>query len=85
MENDSKLLQTLIQENTELAHLVNEHRMLDQRIAKIEKRHNLNTKDDLTRRALKKQKLCDRDRIATILSDYRKKIYDQAQHSSKAG
>ncbi len=78
MGNGDKFLEKLIKENEELAQLVKEHRSLDQKIAKIEKRNNLTMTDEMARRSLKKKKLSDRDRIAAILSDYRKKIFDQA-------
>ncbi len=85
MATDDKLLQTLITEDSELARLVSDHRKLDQEIAKIERRRFLTDNENLARRLLKKRKLGDRDRIEAILADYKRKVYDRALDSSKAG
>jgi uncharacterized protein YdcH (DUF465 family) len=72
MISDEKLLEILVQQDSELAKYVEEHRALDQKIADLARQRSLNPGEQLEYQRLKKEKLAGRDKIARILDDYRK-------------
>ena len=72
MISDEKLLEILIEQDTELAKCVGEHRALDLKISELAKQRSLNPSEQVEYQRLKKEKLAGRDKIAKILDDYRK-------------
>ncbi|MBU2548947.1 MAG: DUF465 domain-containing protein [Proteobacteria bacterium] len=71
-KRDEELIEQLVGENEELATLVKEHAGFEQQLESFNRRHYLTTDEALEKKRLQKLKLAGRDRIETILAEYRK-------------
>lgn len=71
-KHDIEMIERLLPENEELANLWREHQQLDQQLDSMGQRPYLSPQDEQELKKLKKVKLAGRDRIETILADYRR-------------
>jgi uncharacterized protein YdcH (DUF465 family) len=70
-EQDLRLIEELAPRNEELARLWDEHLGIEKTLAELDKRLYLSGEEQVERKRLQKQKLAGRDRIETILADFR--------------
>ena len=68
---DIELIEKLLPENEELASLWREHQQLDMQLDAMGQRTYLSPQDEQEVKKLKKVKLAGRDRIESILANYR--------------
>jgi len=70
--NDQEVLEILRKENNEFRHLEEEHRTLDARLTELENKHFLTPDDEIEIKAIKKQKLIRKDRMAEMIREFKK-------------
>lgn len=70
-KQDIELIEELLSENEDLASLWREHQQLDMQLDAMGQRSYLSPQDEQELKKLKKVKLAGRDRIETILANYR--------------
>lgn len=70
-QRDLELIETLVEEDPELANLWKEHRGLETQIQTMDDRVYLSAEEQMERKRLQKLKLAGRDRIEAILADHR--------------
>ncbi len=71
---DQSIIETLVKEDDEFKKLVDEHRELDRKIQELDTRVYLLPEEEVERKKLSKIKLFKKDKIAKIVSDYKKKL-----------
>ena len=71
--HDKELIDRLVPEDDELKQLVDEHRDFERQLDEFTKRPYLTTEEEMERKRLQKMKLAGKDKIATKLTEYRKK------------
>ncbi len=71
---DQSIIETLVKEDDEFKKLVDEHRELDRKIQELDTRVYLLPDEEVERKKLSKIKLFKKDKIAKIVSDYKKKL-----------
>lgn len=69
---DEELIAQLALENEELKELVEKHQAFENRLEEFNKRPYLTTEEQVEKKNIQKQKLAGKDRIVTILAEYRK-------------
>jgi uncharacterized protein YdcH (DUF465 family) len=69
-EFDQSIVQELLQENEDFQHLYKRHHELKEKVHKAEL--GILPLDDFTLGSMKKQKLAAKDRMAVMISDYRR-------------
>lgn len=69
---DEKLIEILISEDEELRKHVEDHRNLDTKIRELSKRRYLSPQEETERKILQKKKLVGKDKIQSILCQYKK-------------
>ncbi len=70
--NKEEVVEILRKENDEFRQLEEEHRSLEERLAELENKHFLTTEDEVEVKAIKKQKLIKKDRMAELIREFRK-------------
>lgn len=70
-ERDRELLLAILDQNEELARLWHEHQLLEKQLDEMGQRLYLSSEEQMERKRLQKLKLAGRDRIETILAEYR--------------
>jgi uncharacterized protein len=68
---EERLLEALVGEDAELAHIVHEHQQLDKELNKLQKRRYLTPNEEVEKKDLQVRKLARKDRIQRILTQYR--------------
>jgi uncharacterized protein YdcH (DUF465 family) len=71
---DETIIEKLTREDEEFKQLVLEHRELDKEIQELDTRVYLLPEEEVKRKKLSKIKLSKKDKIAKIVSDYKKKL-----------
>jgi uncharacterized protein YdcH (DUF465 family) len=71
---DENIIEILTKEDDEFKRLVDEHRDLDRKIQELDTRIYLLPEEEVERKKLSKIKLSKKDKIAKIVSDYKKKL-----------
>ncbi|NIS74569.1 MAG: DUF465 domain-containing protein [Deltaproteobacteria bacterium] len=71
---DENIIEKLTREDEEFKKLVLEHRELDKEIQELDTRVYLLPEEEVKRKKLSKIKLSKKDKIAKIVSDYKKKL-----------
>jgi hypothetical protein len=71
---DDEIIERLVKEDEEFKQLVEEHRELDRKIQELDSKPYLIPAEKVERKRLSKLKLAKKDKIAKIVSEYRKKI-----------
>jgi uncharacterized protein YdcH (DUF465 family) len=71
---DENIIEILAKENDEFKRLVDEHRELDRKVQELDTRIYLLPEEEVERKKLSKIKLSKKDKIAKIVSDYKKKL-----------
>jgi len=71
---DESIIEKLTREDEEFKKLVLEHRELDKEIQELDTRVYLLPAEEVKRKKLSKIKLSKKDKIAKIVSDYKKKL-----------
>jgi uncharacterized protein YdcH (DUF465 family) len=74
MVKDESIIEKLTNEDEEFKKLVLEHRELDKEIQELDTRVYLLPEEEVKRKKLSKIKLSKKDKIAKIVSDYKKKL-----------
>ena len=69
-EHDESLVQVLLKESEEFSYLYNKHQELKARVRKVET--GVVPMDDVALGAMKKEKLLAKDKMASIIDDYRR-------------
>lgn len=69
-END--VVEILKKENEEFRKLTEEHRNLDLLLSEIDSKRYLTPEEEIERKNIQKQKLFKKDRMATLVREYRK-------------
>ncbi len=70
--NDQEVLEILRKESNEFRHLEEEHRTLDAKLSELENKSFPTPADELEIKAVKKQKLIRKDRMAEMIRDFKK-------------
>lgn len=71
---DQSIIETLVRKDDEFKKLVDEHRELDRKIQELDTRVYLLPEEEVERKKLSKIKLSKKDKIAKIVSEYKKKL-----------
>ncbi|HEC97463.1 MAG TPA: DUF465 domain-containing protein [Nitrospirae bacterium] len=71
-DNDQEVLEMLRKESNEFRHLEEEHRTLDVRLSALENKNFQTPEDELEIKAVKKQKLIRKDRMAEMIREFEK-------------
>ncbi|MBI5196852.1 MAG: DUF465 domain-containing protein [Nitrospirae bacterium] len=71
---DGEIEEILQKENEEYKKLEEEHKVLKQRLAEIDKIKYLTPEDEIERKKIQKKKLAQKDRMAEIIREYKKKV-----------
>lgn len=71
---DENIIEMLASEDEDFKQLVLEHRELDRKIQELDTRVYLLPEEKVERKKLSKIKLSKKDRIAKIVSEYKKKL-----------
>lgn len=69
---DIEIAEMLKKENEEYKKLDEEHKILEQRLAEINKNMYLTSEDEIEKKKIQKQKLAKKDRMAELIREYRK-------------
>ncbi|GBE36589.1 hypothetical protein BMS3Bbin07_00737 [bacterium BMS3Bbin07] len=70
--NNQEVLEILRKESNEFRHLEEEHRTLDAKLSALEGKNFLTAEDELEIKAMKKQKLIRKDRMAEMIREFKK-------------
>jgi uncharacterized protein YdcH (DUF465 family) len=70
--NEIEVVRVLKRENAEFRKVEEEHRILDEKIAEIDRKLYLTTEEEIEKKKLQKQKLVKKDRIAELIREYKK-------------
>jgi uncharacterized protein YdcH (DUF465 family) len=73
MARDEEIIEILVSEDEDFKALVDNHRELDKSIQQLDSKIYLLPQEKMERKNLSKMKLAKKDRIAKVISDYRKK------------
>ncbi len=73
MARDEEIIEILVSEDEDFKALVDNHRELDKSIQQLDSKVYLLPEEKMERKNLSKMKLAKKDRIAKVISDYRKK------------
>ncbi len=71
---DSEIAEILRKENDEFKRLEEEHRELEETLARIDKKKFLTADEEIERKKIQKQKLRNKDLMAILIRQYRQKI-----------
>ncbi|NIO17775.1 MAG: DUF465 domain-containing protein [Deltaproteobacteria bacterium] len=71
---DQSIIEILARKDGDFKKLVDEHRELDRKIQELDTRVYLLPEEEVERKKLSKIKLSKKDKIAKIVSDYKKKL-----------
>ncbi|MBI4709964.1 MAG: DUF465 domain-containing protein [Nitrospirae bacterium] len=71
---DSEIEEILQKENEEYKKLNEEHKVFKQRLTEIDKIKYLTPEDEIERKKIQKKKLAQKDRMAEIIREYKKKV-----------
>jgi uncharacterized protein YdcH (DUF465 family) len=69
--NEEEIAKILDSENEEFRRLREEHRALDEQLAKLDDRVYLTAEEELERKKIQKLKLAKKDRMAELIREYR--------------
>ena len=70
-KQDHELISQLIQTDEELKGLVEQHQVFEEQLEEFNRRPYLTTEETMEKKKLQKQKLAGKDRIESILAQYR--------------
>lgn len=71
---DNEIEEILQKENEEYKKLNVEHKVFKQRLTEIDKIKYLTPEDEIERKKIQKKKLAQKDRMAEIVREYKKKV-----------
>lgn len=69
---DNEVIERLKKENDEFKKVEEEHRLLDEQIAAIDRKLYLTTDEEMEKRKLQKIKLIKKDRMSEFIRDYKR-------------
>ncbi|MDQ7787648.1 MAG: DUF465 domain-containing protein [Thermodesulfovibrionales bacterium] len=69
---ENEIVETLKKENEEFRKLSEEHRNLDTQLAEMDTKRYLSPEEELERKRIQKLKLSRKDRMAELVSEYKK-------------
>ncbi|MEW6409312.1 MAG: DUF465 domain-containing protein [Nitrospirota bacterium] len=73
--SDSEVIDILRKESEEYRRLEEEHKNLEEMLSEIDKRKFLSTEEEIERKRIQKQKLLKKDRMAEIIRDYKRQMF----------
>lgn len=71
---EQEIIEKLRKENEEFKQLSNEHQHFENILSEIDKKRYLTTEEEIERKKVQKQKLWGKDRMATIIRDYKRNL-----------
>ena len=72
MMTDNEVIERLKKENDDFRKVEEEHRMLDEKIAEMDRKRYLTTEEEMEKRKLQKIKLAKKDRMSEFIREYKK-------------
>ena len=69
---EEEIVEVLKKENSEFKKLTEEHRDLEELLAKIDSKRFLTPEEELERKKIQKQKLLKKDKMAALIRGYKK-------------
>ncbi|NWF51727.1 MAG: DUF465 domain-containing protein [Nitrospirae bacterium] len=69
---EEEIAELLKKENEEFKKLTEEHRTLEELLAKIDSKRYLTPEEELERKKIQKQKLLKKDRMAALVREYKR-------------
>lgn len=69
---EEEIAELLKKENEEFRKLTEEHRTLEELLAKIDSKRYLSPEEEIERKKIQKQKLLKKDRMAALVREYKK-------------
>lgn len=69
---EEEIVEVLKKDNAEFRKLTEEHKNLEELLAKIDSKRFLTPEEELERKKIQKQKLLKKDRMAALIRDYKK-------------
>jgi uncharacterized protein YdcH (DUF465 family) len=69
---ENEIIELLKKENEEFRKLSEEHRILDMLLSEMDNRRYLTPDEEIERKKMQKQKLLKKDRMATLVREYKK-------------
>lgn len=73
---EKEIAELLKKENEEFKKLTEEHRTLEELLAKIDNKRYLTPEEEFERKKIQKQKLLKKDRMAALVREYKKAHYN---------
>lgn len=71
---ETEIIEALREKNEEYRKLYEEHKKLEEALGEIDKSKYITAEEGLKRKAIQKQKLLKKDRMAEIIREYKKSI-----------
>ncbi len=69
---EEEIAELLKKENEEFRKLIEEHRTLEELLAKIDSKRYLTPEEEIERKKIQKQKLLKKDRMAELVREYKR-------------
>jgi uncharacterized protein YdcH (DUF465 family) len=73
---EEEITERLKKENEEFKKLTEEHKSLEELLAKIDSKRYLTPEEEFERKKIQKQKLLKKDRMAVLVREYKKAHYN---------
>jgi uncharacterized protein YdcH (DUF465 family) len=73
---EEEIRELLKKENEEFKKLTEEHRSLEELLAKIDSKRYLTPEEEFERKKIQKKKLLKKDRMAALVREYKKSHYN---------